>query len=72
MFLKRFNSKINCEQAPTDEDDRLRTVHPSMLTMDQYLNSGRQFHGQIRTSDQDYRFKMGEWTDFFTMDRPSH
>ena len=50
----------------------LRTVHPSMLKMDQNLDSDRQFHGQIRTSDQDYRFNLGEWTDFFTLDRPPH
>ena len=64
MFLKRFNSNLNYGQASTDEDGRMRTVHPSMLTIDQNLDSDRQFHGQTRTSDQDYRCKVGEWTDF--------
>ena len=55
-------------QASSDEDDRLRTVHPSTCPCGQrtkILGSDRPSHGQIRTTDQDNNFEMDEWTDFW-------
>ena len=59
-----MNKISGSNQASTDEDGRLRTVHPSMWTTDQNLGSDRPSHGQIRTLDQDYNFEVDEWTDF--------
>ena len=73
VFLSIFEQKIGSFQlsffsfmnhASTDEDGRLRTVHPSMWTTDRNLFSDRPPHGRIRTLDQDYHFEMDEWTDF--------
>ena len=36
-----------------------------MWTTDENLGSDRPSHGQIRTLDQAYNFKVDEWTDFF-------
>ena len=69
-FINDFEAGFN--QASTDEDGRLRTVHPSMWTADRNFGSDCPSHGLIRTMDQDYHLKVDEWTEFFTMDRPSH
>ena len=37
---------------------------PSMWTSNQNLGSDRPSNGQNRTLDQDYHFKVDEWTDF--------
>ena len=54
---------MSSNQASTDVDGRLRTVHPSMWTTDRNLGSDRPSDGRIRTLDQDYHFKVDEWTD---------
>ena len=43
-----------------------------MWTTEQNLDSDRPSHRQNRKLDQDYHFMEDGWTDFFTMDRPSH
>ena len=32
------------------------------------MGSDHSFHGQLRTLDQDYHFKVNEWTDCFTIE----
>ena len=68
-FIKGFTTftVFTYTQASSDEDDRLRTVHPSTCPCGQrtkILGSNRPSHGQIRTTDQDNNFEMDEWTDF--------
>ena len=58
-FIILFN--MIASQASSDEDSRLRTVHPSKWTTDQNLVSDRPTHGQNWTLDQDYHF--GRWTN---------
>ena len=67
-----MDRRRSLDQASMNEDGRLRTVNPSMWTTDENLGSDRPSHGQIRTLDQAYNFKVDEWTDFFIMDRPTH
>ena len=65
--LLEFFTNSYANQASSDEDDRLRTVHPSTCPCGQrtkILGSDRPSHGQIRTTDQDNNFEMDEWTDF--------
>ena len=51
-----LNPYVN--QAYTDEDGRLRTVHPSICLCGQRTEIWAQtVHGQIRTLDQDNNFK---------------
>jgi len=64
-----MNKISGSHQASTDEDGRLRTVHPSMWTTDQNLGSDRPSHEQIRTLDQDINSKVDE---FLIMNRASH
>ena len=69
-----FGHQNTPNQASSDEDGRLRTVHLSIWTTDQNLGSDRPSRGQIRTLDQDYNFEVdrprGRVDRFLTMDRP--
>ena len=47
-------------QASTDEDGRLRTVHPSMWTTNRNLGSDRPSDGRFRTLDQDNHLKVDD------------
>ena len=61
-----MNKISGSHQASTDEDGRLRTIHPSMWTADQNLGSDRPSHGQIQTLDQDNNSMVDERTNFLS------